>query len=63
MTADKYAERMLRLNPGLSRKDSDGHIKLYKEGRLIGILPRRWRTEGPAANSKSQFRRAGLRLP
>lgn len=49
-------------NPQLQVEWGNSHVKLYVRNRLIGILPMQLRTEGLARNSRTQLRRAGLKV-
>lgn len=61
---NKIITRLQTDNPDLVvDEEGKSHIRLYLNGRLIGILPFRLRSEGLAQNTVSQLRRAGLVVP
>jgi hypothetical protein len=47
-------------NPQVMLAEGTSHWKIVVNGILVGIYPRKPRTEGFADNTRSQLRRAGL---
>jgi hypothetical protein len=59
---EQIVKKLERDNPQLRHDRNKSHVKLYADGRLVGILPVQLRTEGLAKNTVAQLRRAGLRV-
>ena len=61
---ERVRRELLRRNPGLEipKDNRGGHMKIFMNGRLIGILPRTLRAEGLSPNLISQLRRRGVVL-
>ncbi len=62
---NRTADLIAALNPDVTiiRGKRASHLKVFKAGRLVGILPLRMKKEGLAENTRTAFRRAGIRLP
>jgi hypothetical protein len=60
---DRWVSELERLNPGLAVVHGKRHLKIIRGGKLAGIVPQVWRTEGPNADTLTQLRRQGIVTP
>lgn len=60
---EQLARALEKANPGLTVEPGKRHHKIKRGGKLLGILPRKLRTEGLNHDLRTQLTGHGVTLP